>query len=57
MSIKAFAAKIFANIVEKQVQKWANNPIKTQDQVFQNLILKAKNTDFGKDHNLSLIHI
>ena len=51
MSIKSFAAKIFAKVVHKKTQAWANNPIKTQQQVFQNLLASAKETAFGKDHN------
>ena len=55
MSVKAFAAKIFAKIIEKKIQKWAENPLETQQKVFNYLIKTAKNTDFGKDHNFSNI--
>ncbi len=50
MSIKSFAAKIFANYVYSKTQKWAQNPVETQQKVFRELIEKAANTDFGKDH-------
>ena len=55
MSLKAFAAKIFANRIERKVQKWAQNPLETQEKVFKYLIKTAKNTDFGKDHNFEII--
>jgi len=55
MSIKAVGAKIFASIIHYKTQKWANNPIETQQKVFQNLITEAKNTQFGKDHDFSEI--
>jgi phenylacetate-coenzyme A ligase PaaK-like adenylate-forming protein len=55
MSIKAAFAIPFAKLVQKKVQKWAQNPIKTQERVFQNLISEAKNTAFGKDHQFASI--
>ena len=55
MSIKAAFAIPFAKFVQKKVQKWAHNPIKTQEKVFQNLISEAKNTAFGKDHQFASI--
>ena len=55
MSIKAAFAIPFAKFVQKKVQKWAQNPIKTQEKVFQNLISEAKNTAFGKDHQFASI--
>lgn len=55
MSIKSFAAKIFAKHIHKKTQVWANNPVETQRKVFQELISEAQNTVFGKDHNFSEI--
>ena len=55
MSIKSVFAIPFAKIATKRVFKWANNPHKTQDKVFKNLISKAKNTAFGKDHDFKNI--
>ena len=55
MSIKSVFAIPFAKQVTKRVFKWANNPHKTQEKVFKKLILKAKNTAFGKDHDFSSI--
>lgn len=55
MNLKAFAAKLFAKIVDKQTKKWANNPVETQQKVFNSLIFDAQNTSFGKDHGFSEI--
>ena len=51
LSIKSALAKPFAKQVKKSILKWANNPIETQNNVFQNLIKEAVNTEFGKDHD------
>jgi hypothetical protein len=53
MSIKSFGAKIFAKIIHNKTQAWANNPVETQQKVFQELILQAQNTAFGKDHHFA----
>ena len=55
MSIKSIAAKIFAKKIHKKTLKWASNPVETQQKVFQDLILQAENTQFGKDHNFAQI--
>ena len=55
MSVKSIAAKIFAYVVHKKTQKWVQNPMETQQKVFQNLLASAKETQFGKDHNFSEI--
>ncbi len=51
MSIKSLGAKVFAKIIATRIQKWAANPVETQQKVFETLIAEAKNTAFGKDHN------
>ncbi|QDO93214.1 GH3 auxin-responsive promoter family protein [Formosa sediminum] len=56
MSIKALLAKPFAKYIYNSVQKWAKNPIETQEKVFQSLISEARNTVFGKDHNFEKIN-
>ena len=55
MSLKAFAAKIFANRIAKKTEKWVNRPVKTQQKVFNNLITQGKGTLFGKDHQFATI--
>jgi|SRR5690625_533085 len=56
MSIKTLGAKVFANVVVKKMQHWIDHPIETQQKVFTELISKAKNTAFGKDHKFDQIH-
>ena len=55
MSIKSILAIPFAKQVKKRVNKWAYQPHKTQEKVFQQLIAKAKNTAFGLDHDFNRV--
>ena len=55
MSIKSFAAKIFAARIYRKTQVWINNPVATQNAVLQNLIQEARNTQFGLDHHFDTI--
>ena len=55
MSLKSVSAKIFSKIVALRIQKWAKNPVETQQKVFEKLISEAKNTAFGKDHDFKNI--
>jgi hypothetical protein len=55
MSVKAFAAKLFAKRIHAKTQKWTNNPVETQQKVFEALIKEAAQTQFGKDHDFSSI--
>ncbi|MBC7847578.1 MAG: GH3 auxin-responsive promoter family protein [Flavobacterium sp.] len=55
MSLKSFFAKIFAQKIYRKTQLWATNPIATQQQVFEDLIRQARNTQFGIDHHFDQI--
>ncbi|MDC6365151.1 MULTISPECIES: GH3 auxin-responsive promoter family protein [Flavobacteriaceae] len=55
MSLKAFAAKLFAHNIARKTAKWAADPIATQERVFSKLIVKAKNTKFGREHDFDRI--
>ena len=55
MSLKSTLAIPFAKKARKKVYKWAYNPHKTQQKIFKELIKKAKNTAFGKDHKFDKI--
>src|SRR3990167_3560021 len=55
MSIKSIAAKLFAQRIYNKTQDWANEPVKTQNKVFLELIKEAKNTQFGIDHHFDQI--
>ena len=50
MSVKSFAARIFATLVHRKNQKWIRQPVRTQERVFNDLIQKGTETLFGKDH-------
>ncbi|WP_025743777.1 GH3 auxin-responsive promoter family protein [Aquimarina pacifica] len=56
MSLKALGAKVFAKRIRKKINKWALDPVKTQERVFNNLLKKAKMTRFGQDHNFATIN-
>lgn len=56
MSLKSIGAKLFAKWVVKKISSWSSRPVKTQQKVFSNLILKARHTTFGKDHHFAEIH-
>ncbi len=55
MSLKSIAAKWFAKSVHRKTQKWIDNPVATQQKVFQELLELAKETQFGKDHHFEKI--
>jgi hypothetical protein len=55
MSLKSLAAKLLAKKVFLETQKWVNNPVATQQKVFENLIKSARNTVFGKEHDFENI--
>jgi len=55
MSLKSFAAKIFAKNIALKTAKWRDHPIETQEQVFHQLIQKAADTKFGSDHGFDSI--
>ncbi len=55
-SLKAILAKPLAKRIYKSIQKWANNPIDTQEKIFKILISEATSTAFGKDHDFISIN-
>ncbi len=55
MSIKSFAAGLFAGYIKRKTYRWASKPVETQQKVFEELISKAKDTVFGKDHKFDRI--
>ena len=57
MSVKSIIAKQFAKYIYRKTQRWVNNPVKTQNKVFQKLIAQAKETQFGKDHHFEQIPV
>ncbi len=55
MSVKSFAAKIFAAYIRRQLDSWATKPVETQKRVFEDLLKKAAKTEFGRDHGFANI--
>ena len=53
--IKSYFSKVYAKIIAKKIEKWSSKPIQTQETVFNDLIRKAKKTQFGKDHHFDKI--
>ncbi|WMN07499.1 GH3 auxin-responsive promoter family protein [Marivirga arenosa] len=55
MGIRAVLSKPLAALVVNQQQKWAQQPAMSQLKIFKEIIQKAKNTSFGKDHGFENI--
>ena len=55
MTVKSILALPYALRIKRRMNKWINNPIKTQHKVFKTLIEKGKNTAFGEDHKFNSI--
>jgi len=55
MSLKSFAARIFAKNIARKTAKWTGEPLESQEKVFQYLLHTAQNTKFGVDHNYKQI--
>ena len=56
MSIKGLLAKVYAKHISNKTYKWAKTPVETQQKVLKYLLKKAKNTEFGIDHNFEGIN-
>jgi hypothetical protein len=56
LSLKSIIAFPFSKQIKRKVLKWANDPISTQEKVFQKLISESKQTQFGKDHDFISIN-
>jgi hypothetical protein len=55
MGLKSYIIRQFAHHIARQTQKAADNAINDQEAIFRQLIKKAKNTKFGRDHGLAEI--
>jgi len=55
MGVKSFLSIPFANYIVFKNKKWKNNALIYQEKVFENLVIRASKTQFGKDHNFSEI--
>jgi len=50
-SAKSILSLYFAKYIVRKNNKWKKNAVKYQEKIMHDLIFKAKNTLFGKDHN------
>ncbi len=55
MGIKSTLVKPLAKYTARSIQNWSKNAVATQEKIFKNLIKKAANTSFGKNHGFSNI--
>lgn len=55
MGIKSQIAKLVAGIHARKERNWMDNPISSQNKIFQKLISTAQFTEFGKDHKFEEI--
>ncbi|MFD2245965.1 GH3 auxin-responsive promoter family protein [Pontibacter ruber] len=55
MGVKALLSKPFAAYIHKKHQRWIENPVEAQEAVFQNILQKAQQTAFGRDHRFASI--
>ncbi|SFR36487.1 GH3 auxin-responsive promoter [Robiginitalea myxolifaciens] len=55
MSLKAFAARIFAASVHRRNRRWIQHPIQAQRKLFQHIIRQGASTQFGRDHQFDTI--
>jgi hypothetical protein len=56
MSLKSFAARIFAQKIVRKTKQWSQNPVAVQKEVFKSLIREARTTQFGVDHHFETIN-
>ncbi len=55
MGIRSLLGKPFAAYINRSTKKWSENAVAEQNQTLKQIITKAQNTQFGKDHGFSEI--
>jgi hypothetical protein len=56
MGIRSFLSRPFAYVVARQQRQWSLQPENTQRKVFNSIIRKATDTQFGADHDYKSIN-
>lgn len=56
MSLKTTLLKPIAKLIARKVNKMAKNAVADQDRIMKDMVSRAANTLFGKDHHFSEIH-
>jgi hypothetical protein len=55
MSLKSIAAKVFAAVIARKTALWVKHPVETQERLLRWLLVEARETSFGKDHDFQRI--
>ena len=55
MGFKSRLLQPIAKYASKQIKRWAAQPIEAQERIFQQLIQKGRQTQFGQDHQFDKI--
>ena len=55
MSVKAFAARLFARLVHLKSNRWIEHPESAQQRTFRQLIKQGRATRFGQEHGFGQI--
>ncbi|GAA4444458.1 GH3 auxin-responsive promoter family protein [Pontibacter saemangeumensis] len=55
MGVKALLSKPLAAYIHKKHQAWINSPVEAQQAIFHDILSKAQDTRFGRDHGFSTI--
>ena len=55
MGIKAFLSKPLAAATHRRNKAWMQQPVETQDLIFKQLLSRAANTAFGREHGFARI--
>ncbi|GAB1446886.1 GH3 auxin-responsive promoter family protein [Flammeovirgaceae bacterium] len=53
MAIRSILAKPFASLIDKQTRQWSLQPVAFQERIRRSILLKAAQTQFGKDHHFN----
>ena len=56
MNLKSLLARPFANYIYNKIQKGKHTALEDQDAIFRSLIKQGKDTEFGKEHQLSSVN-
>ena len=56
MKFKSVIVKPFAKYTARQIQKWSKQALIAQENTFQELVQKGRQTVFGKDHHFDSIN-
>ena len=55
MGYKSFISKPYCNFISRDIKQYSKNAVKDQKKILAHLVSKARNTQFGKDHQFSEI--